>query len=487
VRLAIGLAVALLAAAVAAGCGGPSENAQAPTQRFASRPDLAPPVVHLRTRTAAAGPGYVFLAPKRNVAQVGPMILDTHGRLVWFEPLDVKVVTDFRVQTYAGKPVLTWWRGRSKGDVGNGFYVIMDDTYNRIATVHGGNGLPADVHEFLITPWDTALITVYERRTWDLSSVGGPRHGSIFDGVVQEVDIGTGKVLFEWKSSDHVALSESYEDVPPPTESSKAPPYDYFHVNSIDLEPDGNLLVSARNTHAVYEISRADGSVLWRLGGTKSDFAMGAGTAFAWQHDARRQPDGTVTLFDNGGGTTPQSPTRVLRLSLDTEARTARLVRSWSHPTRLRSGSQGNAELLPDGRLFVGWGAQPWFTEFGRDGTVLLDGHFGGGAATESYRVYLAPWTGHPGGRPALAVTRGRDELTLRTSWNGATLVERWQLLAGPRRDRLEVVTTVPDDGFETTATLATDEPFVAVRALDAHGTILGTSAAVAVADAPAS
>ena len=110
------------------------------------------------------------------------MILDDRGEVVWFRPLDTKGVADFRAQRYGGRPVLTWWRGRAERGVGDGYYVIVDETYNEIATVAAGNGLTGDIHEFLITARDTALITIYERKPWDLSSVGGPKDGEIFDG-----------------------------------------------------------------------------------------------------------------------------------------------------------------------------------------------------------------------------------------------------------------------------------------------------------------
>jgi hypothetical protein len=493
-RLALCLAAVLLVAA-ATGCddGNDDEPAAAEdgpppvSQHFESRPDLLPPVVKVNVPANGVAPGYVFISPKKNVDQPGPMILDNDGRLVWFDPLDARGVTDFRVQNYRGKPILTWWRGRAVDGVGDGYYVLMDDTYNQIGTVIAGNGLAADVHEFLITPRDTALITVYERKPMDLSAVGGPSEGKIFDGVIQEIDIETGKVLFDWHSSDEVDISESYSKPPDPEKGADASPYDYFHINSIDVEPNGNLLVSARNTHTIYEIRRPDGKILWRLGGKKSDFEMGPGTNFEWQHDARRQPDGTITLFDNGAEPKFEEFSRVLRLDVSPETRRARLVRSYVHPKKLLAGSQGSAQFLPDGHVFVGWGAMPYFSELAADGTVLFDGQFGVEGA-DSYRAYRIEWTGRPGGRPAVAVASGESEdgtVTVYASWNGATEIDTWQVLGGRDAHHLELVTTAPKDGFETTIEAKTDEPYVGVRALDARGAILGTSNAVAVADQP--
>lgn len=429
--------------------------------------------------TPEAAPGYVFLAPKRKVAQAGPMIVAKTGELVWFHPLDTRGVADFRMQRYDGRPVLTWWRGRAPRGVGDGYYVVMSNSYRQIATVTAGNGLAGDIHEFLITPQNTALITVYRRLAKDLSRVGGPRHGAIFEGIVQEIDIASGRVLFEWHSDEHVAISESFAKPPPAAQGAKAAPYDYFHINSVDLEPNGNLLISARNTRTVYEIRRSDGRVLWRLGGKRSDFAMGAGTAFAWQHDARRQADGTITLLDNGAAPKVSEFSRALKLRVDTTRRRVTLVRSYVHPRRLLASSQANAQFLAGGHVFVGWGAQPYFTEFTQNGRVLLDGHFGSGA--DSYRAYRFEWTGHPTDDPSVTVTEaGPGRITVYVSWNGATLVDRWQILAGPAPNRLQPVVSAAKTGFETTITVGTTRPYVRVRALNAGGAVLGTSRAVA-------
>jgi len=291
--------LAALAVAVA-GCDGSSEKEASkpaakpgpppgPTQHFRSRPDLRPPVVKIRVAAHDTAPGYIFLAPKMAVAQAGPMIMDDRGRLVWFHPLELtKGVTDFRAQRYRGKPVLTWWRGRvSNVGVGNGWYVIYDDSYRPMAEVRPGHGLVGDVHEFRLTSRDTALMTIYHRRHVDLTSIGGPKDGLIWDGIVQEVDIPSGRVLFEWHSYPQIGIKESYSNPPKKQLGTKPFPYDYIHVNAIDEEPNGNLLISGRNTHAVYEVSRRTGKILWRLGGKHSTFQLGAGVRFAWQHDVR--------------------------------------------------------------------------------------------------------------------------------------------------------------------------------------------------------
>jgi Arylsulfotransferase (ASST) len=474
------LVLALLAAVVAVGLlrdDAESEAAAAaapPVQEFRSRPDLKPPPVEVTSPARGTTPGYLLLAPKRAVAQAGPMIIDDRGELVWFRPLETMAVADFRAQRYGGRPVLTWWRGRAPRGVGDGHYVIVDQSYREIATVLPGNGLTGDIHEFLITERDTALITIYERKPWDLSSNGGPEEGEIFDGVIQELEIATGRVLYEWRSSDHVAVGESVNKPPPAEQGKAAPPFDYFHINSVAEDQDGDLLVSARHTNGVYKISREDGRVLWRLGGKRSDFAMGEGARFALQHDARRQPDGTLTLFDNGKKA-KGARSRVLVLALDEDRMRATLERSFVHPRKLFSETQANAQFLPNGHVLVGWGQQPYVTEFDRTGKVLLDLRFGGKGA-DSYRAYRAGWSGRPAEAPALAATRDDGRVTAYASWNGATEVKRWQLLAGPDAEHLTVVGGAVRSGFETQISARTDEPVVRVRALDGRGAILATS-----------
>jgi len=466
---------------ILAACGGKDEEAAKtpppPSQHFISRPDLRPPPVHIVTPAHDTAPGYIFIAPKKKVDQAGPMIVDDAGKIVWFRPLDTHGVTDFRAQTYRGRPVLTWWRGETAKGIGNGRYVIADNSYHVIANVTAGHDLSGDIHEFIITPRDTALFTVYRRVPHDLSAMGGPKDGAIQEGVVQEVDIATGRVLFEWHSLPHVAVTESYEHIP----KDDAEPFDYFHINAIEPDRDGTLLISARHTHAIYKISRNGGAVVWRLGGKKSDFRLDPGASFSWQHDIRRQADGTLTLFDNAASHPAEGKeSRVIVLRVDEEHHTATLVRSYEHkPEPLLSTSQGDAQFLPDGHVFVGWGSNEYFTEFARDGRVLLDGKFGSGGA-DSYRAYRFAWVGHPSDQPAAAARTQEGGGTLvYASWNGATNVSEWRLLAGEDRDALHQIGSVRKQGFETSVGTNSTDAFFEVQALDSSGRVLGTSSVV--------
>jgi hypothetical protein len=449
-----------------------------PSQHFRSRPDLKPPVMKIVTPAKGTAPGYIFLAPKMAVAQAGPMIMDNRGQVVWFHPLKfTKGVTDFRAQRYRGKPVLTWWRGKlSNVGVGDGWYVIYDTSYKPIAEVRPGNGLVGDVHEFLLTSRDTALMTIYHRLHVDLTSIGGPKDGLIWDGIVQEVDIPTGRVLFEWHSYPQIGVKESLSQPPKKQLGTKAFPYDYIHINSIAEEPNGNLLISGRNTHAVYEVNRRTGKVLWRLGGKKSDFKLGPGVKFAWQHDARRQPDGTITIFDNGAAPPVEKFSRVLVLRLDEQQKRATLVRSYKHPKKLLAPFEGNAQFLPNGNVFVGWGGWPYISELDRNGRVLFDAYFGHGKKpgedADTYRAYRMAWSGRPTSRPDVALVGDK----VYVSWNGATNVARWQVISNNR----QVLARTKKTGFETVIPFkARGATFIGVQALDRRERLLGESKAV--------
>ena len=439
---------------------------------FRSRPDLSPAAAQLTTQAHDTAPSYIFLALKEGVGEHGPMILDDRGQLVWFSKHTR--ARDFKVQYFRGRPVLTWWEGRVVAGHGVGEYVILDDSYREIARVRAGDGYQGDLHEFLITPEDTALLTSYTPTRTDLSPIGGPKDGEVWEGIAQEVDIETGEVIFEWHSLEHVGVEESY--VSPPSDPAYL--YDYFHINSIDVEPDGNLLVSARNTWTVYRVDRKSGEVLWRLGGKRSNFEMGEGARTAFQHDARRQKDGTITVFDNGAGPKVHDQSRAIVVELDEEEMGATLLHEYTSPEKLICTSQGDAQLLPNANVFVGWGSQPYFSEFSREGELLLDARFP--PDCESYRAFRFPWKGHPTEEPAVAVEQLTDEkMKLYASWNGATELESWEVLSGARPSRLEPLGSVPRDGFETAILAQTRGPYVAVRAKDRSGGVLGMSAPV--------
>jgi hypothetical protein len=286
-------------------------------------------------------------------------------------------------------------------------------------------------------------------------------------------------VRFEWHSLDHVPLSAAQVS---DRYSSQSTPFDYFHINSVDVEQDGDLLIDSRNTWAAYDVDPKTGQVRWALGGKHSSFKMGPGTLTAFQHDARQQPDGTITFFDNGATPIVHRQSRAIELRLDMAQMTATLVRRYEHPKPLVAGSQGNLQALAGGDWMIGWGQAPYFSEVTASGELLFDAHLPPGY--ESYRAFRLPWSGAPLSAPALVSVRsasGHGPGELYASWNGATQVVSWRVLAGASQAALAPLASVPKSGFETAIGLPASAPgpYVEVQALDSTGAVIGVSAVV--------
>jgi hypothetical protein len=410
--------------------------------------------------------GKIFLTPNHN-QQAGAMILDGRGRLVWYRP-SPRPVYNLQRQRYLGRPVLSWWEGYW---LLSGRDFIVDRSYRTVAVVRAQEGYQADFHEFQVTPQGTALLDTYSPVRVDLSGVGGSSTGTVLDCIIQEVDIRTGRLLWEWHSLGHVPLSASYTPVP-----SGSGAFDYFHLNSIQRLPGGNLLISAKGTWSLYEIDRRTGNVRWTIGGKHPSFSMGPGTNFEWQHDPRLKPDGTLTVFDDAGAPQeePQSSAKLLRVN--TARMKVTLIHRYTHSPRLLAGLAGSVQTLPNQNVFVGWGSAPVFSEYTPDGRLVLDGRFPYGVW--SYRAYRFQWVGQPVTRPALATAATSDGGTaFYASWNGATRVAYWRVLAGSGPDSLRPAGQVARrTGFETMIKRAARRRCWAVQALDARRMVLATS-----------
>ncbi len=399
----IGAVSILVGAALIALTGASSALAAAPT--------APPPVSILTSSPFVAQGGDFFISPYGDASTYanGPEILNSQGDVVWFKAVPAgEEASDFRVQTYEAQPVLTYWLGTGLGGLASGTDYILNDRYQQIATVNAGNGLSADGHEFLITPWNTALILSYTTATANLTSIGGPADQTVINGVVQEINIATGQVLFQWNSEDHVPFSQSEQPLP----ASASTPWDWFHINAIKLDTNGNLLIDARDTWTTYEVNPNSGDILWQLGGKDSSFKLEAAPGqvldsqneiFAWQHDPEALGNDTYTFFDNDSTGTPLLPySRAVTVKLNPWTKVATLVASENQPEGLSAASQGNAQTTPRGNLVVGWGALPYFSEFSPSGQLIFNAEFPAGVNT--YRAYQFPWPaanqgfGGPGG-----------------------------------------------------------------------------------------
>ena len=360
-----------------------------------------PPPATILTPATGLGNGYIFVTPTSYSGKYanGPEILDTQGNVVWFNAIpNNQTAADFRTQRYYGKQVLTWWQGTGLGGASPcGTDYIYDNHFNPIATVQAGNGLCADGHEFLISPWNTALITIYTTATADLTSIGGPPNQTVVNGIVQEIDIPTGKVLFQWNSADHVPYTQSQQPLP----ASAKQPWEWFHLNAVTVDTDGNLLIDARHTWATYKVDHANGNVIWTLGGKASSFTLAAAPGqvldqaneiFAFQHDPQPLGDGLYSFFDNesSGASTLLPYSRAVVVQLDETAHVATLVASYNQPEGLVAPSQGNAQATDEGNLFVGWGILPYFSAFDPAGNLIFNAQFPPGVY--SYRAYFLPF-----------------------------------------------------------------------------------------------
>jgi hypothetical protein len=448
-------------------------------QHYRSAPELTPSTVRITTPPRpGASPGYLLMAPYQGQGSPGPMIVDQGGNLMWFHRLPAGMeATNLGVQQYHGRPVLTWWQGRIlQLGFGQGEDVLYDSSYQPVATVRAGNGYSADLHEIRLSPQGTAWIDAFDPIHMNLSAVHGAAAGVLTDSVVQEIDIRTGLVMWEWHALGHIPAAESNN--PPPKSGY---PWDYAHLNSVDPGPAGDVLLSARNTWALYDVDINSGAVRWRLGGARSRFNLGPGARFYWQHDAEFQPGGLISLFDNGSDPPKEKESRGLLLVPNLATRTVTLARQFVNPTRtLLAESQGNALGLPDGNWLLGYGRLPNFTEVDSSGHLLLDGTLG--RDVQNFTTTLSPWRGQPRTVPSVVVRRAAaGTVTVTVSWNGATDVHSWRVLAGASSGTLSSVTTVAKAGFETSVPAPTAGPYVAVQALDGSGAVIGASPAVRI------
>ena len=380
--------VATLSAPVGAASAGAATAATA----------AAPPPVTVLKQGANNGNGDIFFAPRGGGYSAGPEIITRTGKVVWFHPLPAgQIATDFRTQTYRGQPVLTWSQGPELVGPAGGTDYIYNDHYQRLATVKAGRGFKTNLHEFLITPSNTALILAQKSTTADLTSIGGPADQKVVDGIVQEINIKTGKVIFQWNSIGHVPFRDSHTPLP----ASATTSWDWFHINAVHLDTDGNLLINSRFTWTTYKVSRSTGKIIWELGGRQSTFKLKAaagqvldqaGKIFAYQHDPEAIGNGEYTFMDDeSNGTTKELPySRVVVVRLNLITRTATLVQSFSQPEGLLTGAEGNAQTTRNGDLFVGWGALPYFSEFSSSGRLLFNARLPKGVI--SYRAYRMPW-----------------------------------------------------------------------------------------------
>jgi EmrB/QacA subfamily drug resistance transporter len=500
--LAIGVVLAVFVGLTAAFAGSHGAPIGAYTTKgaysFVTEPSLHPPEIR-STRSPSSGqlaPGYIFTANFYDlneppiVGQIGPLILDRRLQPVWFQPVSEKLVAaNLSLQTYEGKPALAWWQGvtTNTGATESGEDVVVNQHYQPVARLKATGGWVLTLHEFTISGVD-AWVTANKNIPMNLSKYGGAYNGALIDSAVQEYNLKTGKLLRSWDALDHIPLSESQASLP-----TNGFPWDAYHVNSIDLTGNGTFLVSMRDTWSAYMVDADSGKIEWTLGGNRSSFEFGPGAAFQWQHDVRLQGGGDaggrdtnpkVSLYDDhccqltGGGTyvNPTGPSRGLVLELDQRTRTATLVAQYGQGGGFTSDYMGDTQPLPNGNVFVGFGSEPYFAEYSGSGKLLFEGELPGPNLT--YRATLEQWLGLPLSPPVGAARQAAGKTTVYASWNGATEVVSWRVLAGHGAGTATptVVAAAPRSGFETSIPVPRGYESFRVQALNAAGRAIGTS-----------
>jgi EmrB/QacA subfamily drug resistance transporter len=458
---------------------------------FVTAPTLHPPILRESGKSAVdeLAPGYIFTTNFYDlnypplVGQSGPLILDDKLQPVWFQPVPEKLVaSNLSLETYEGKPVLAWWQGvvTSTGSTESGEDVVVNQHYQTVARIRGKDGWKLTLHAIDISGEDI-WVTANKNIAKNLSSYGGAYNGALIDSAVQEYNLKTGQLLRTWDALDHIPLGDSRATVP-----TNGFPWDAYHVNAIDLTGNGTFLVSMRNTWAAYMVNVQTGQIEWTLGGKHSSFRFGRGAEFQWQHDVALGVGGhtglTVTLFDDhccqltGGGTSvpPTGPSRGLVLKLNQSTHVATLEAQYGNREGFKSEYMGDTEPLANANTFIGWGSAPYFTEYSAAGKLLLEAEFPG--SDLSYRTIVAQWVGLPLTAPAAAVRQTGGKTTVYASWNGATQVVSWRVLAGTSPSRLAAVTTTAKSGFETAIVVPQGAQSFEVQALDAGGHVIGTS-----------
>ena len=471
---------------------------------FISAPYLHPMRVTLNVKKPGTAPGLIFVAPytgygNEMIGQTGALIMDRQGNPVWFRPLEDRTVqnTDFRMQYYHGRPVLTMWQGTISGTQSanpnlpagdpepGAYFQILNQNYEVIKKIKAQKDFTADVHEFIITKKNTALFMSVKQVPADLRPFGGPEEGYFNDYAIQEVDLKTGKLLFIWDVLTHVNPGNSM--LPASSAASSNNIWDCYHMNSVEEGPNNTLLVSMRNMWAIYSIDKKTGKILWQLGGKKSDFTFGPNAQFSWQHDARYRAGGTISLFDNAccacADCIPEGVSRGLMLRMDFKKMKVYVDRTYYHDPILFASTQGNMQELPNGNQFVGWGQQPYVSEFANEGNsqedpsvnFLYDMQFPN--QNISYRAFKNQWVGIPLDSPNAVAKRYPEATVVYASWNGSTETSAWQVLAGLTRDKLTVVVdSTPRIGFETKIKVEAKGPYFKVNALNKLGQIIGTT-----------
>ncbi|KAK4864246.1 hypothetical protein LT330_010039 [Penicillium expansum] len=441
-------------------------------------------------------PGYWFVAPyhlnqgepKTNrwmPCQIGPYIFDYKGDLVWAGSCEFnnQNIYDFQaVDRIDENPYLTMLLQENFANrESDGSAIIYNNEYKLVHSVPRP-GAAIDNHEFYLKEPPNALLITHKNEEMTLADFGYPERpiGIRTNGFI-ELDINTGKYLFEWFSGDHITLDESFVLNP----NDRFPDADYLHMNSVDKSANGDYLISARHTNAIYLISSQDGHIIWRLGGNKSNFEMNF--QFTGQHSARFVSQNsthiTISFLDNGANflVINEPTSSAMYVELDLLTMKARVLNRYMRPDGGSNPARGNMQILQNTNVLVSWSYYGYMSEFTHDGQLLMDASFAS-ERFSTYRAYKFPWRSRPAHAPTLlsscyGVNGSALSTVFHVSWNGATDVQRWRFFARANETAVDrKIGEVAKNGFESSFIARGFMDWVSVQALDSEGNILGTA-----------
>ena len=381
--------------------------------------------------------------------QTSLIILDNTGEPLYIQPTPMGNFTgNFLKQTVDGVDYLTYHVGAPTAGWTYGTNYVLDDSYTIVDSWTIDNGLGADEHDFLLLDNGNAIQMAYVTIPFDLSPYGGPVNGELIDIVIQEQDANK-NVVFEWHGIDHMPIEDSQIDL-------TTDRVDYLHTNSIEVDVDGNLLLSQRHFSEITKINRQTGEIIWRMGGESNQFTFTNDIGFSFQHDVRQLENGNITMFDNGN---LHSPPHSRAIEYEVDETNMTVTRVWQYPEDQSQFSpfMANVQRLSNGNTLIGWGSIPKVTEVLSDRTVVFE------AVTEAvtYRAFRFPWSAFPAEPPRMSLQYGANltEATIYAAWNGATDITGYEVYVGVTRNGMSLFTTAAKSGFETEIPLTGLDP----------------------------
>ncbi len=243
------------------------------------------------------------------------------------------------------------------------FYCITDDnlyfmnkSFHLVDSFTCKNNIRLDKHDAIVMPNGNILLLGFEKTVMSYSKAPELKEISKQDeslvpvGLIQEQDA-QHNLVWEWHAKDHFDMG----DLDLFYEHPESHP-DLTHCNAIELDSDGNILLSSRNMNEITKINKSDGSVMWRLGGKSNQFKfVNCQLPFYGQHNIKRLSNGHYTIFDNGLNTYPHGA-RAMEFELDQSNKTAKLIWSYTYDKNFNTTGRGNVQRLDNGNTLVAFG-----------------------------------------------------------------------------------------------------------------------------------